>query len=312
MPQTKAVHIDAALTQVSVGYRNTGYIADQVMPEVPVDKQSDYYWEFGQDMFDLVDDRVRPGGVANEIDWDLSKETYYANGHALREAIPDRLDQNADPGIEVLTTTTENVVDRLDLNREKRVADLTFSSGTYAVGLKTTLAGATQWSHTDSKPIDAVKAAAEAVAAKIGREPNTLVVGKAVLDKLVAHAKLIDLVKYAQVGILTDELLMRLLGVPKILVGTALYNTARKGQSRSLARIWGKHAALLYIPERPAQKTPAFGYSFVWTAPGSQKGRVVYNYRNEDRHSTMIEAERYEDHKVVCQAAGYFFENAVA
>ena len=44
MPQSNEVHIDAALTNLSVGYQNPAFIADRLAPVVPVRKQSDKYF----------------------------------------------------------------------------------------------------------------------------------------------------------------------------------------------------------------------------------------------------------------------------
>lgn len=313
MPQVKDTHIDAALTQISVGYKNEEFIGAQLLKEVPVDKDSDKYWVFDQDMFDLVDDRIRPKTVANEIDYTLSTDTYYCDGHALREAVSDRERANADSGIDLDAGATENVMGRIELGREKRIADKLTTLTTYDAALRTTLAGNDQWSdYTNSDPIGKIEAAKRLVHKAIGLMPNTLFMGAEVYDKLKWHSKLIEYYKYSQKGVLTLDMLKELFGVKNIVVGNALYTTTAKGQTRTLGYIWGKDAGLLYVPDRPAQKTPAFGYSFVWRIPQGQNGRVVYKYREEGRHADFIEAEEYVDEKTTVQKAGYLFKAAVA
>jgi len=39
-PTANQVHVDALLTNISIGYRNASYIADRLFPIVPVNKQS--------------------------------------------------------------------------------------------------------------------------------------------------------------------------------------------------------------------------------------------------------------------------------
>ena len=43
-PTPQDVHIDAALSNISIAYKPVGMVADMVFPSVPVDKQSDYYY----------------------------------------------------------------------------------------------------------------------------------------------------------------------------------------------------------------------------------------------------------------------------
>ncbi len=40
-PDTNDVHVNALLTQVSIGFQPSGFFADKVFPMVPVDKQTD-------------------------------------------------------------------------------------------------------------------------------------------------------------------------------------------------------------------------------------------------------------------------------
>ena len=41
MPELAEIHIDVALTNLSVAYINEDYVADRVFPVVPVEKRSD-------------------------------------------------------------------------------------------------------------------------------------------------------------------------------------------------------------------------------------------------------------------------------
>ena len=40
LPETSATHVDAALSQISISYKNPSYICGMVAPVVPVAKQS--------------------------------------------------------------------------------------------------------------------------------------------------------------------------------------------------------------------------------------------------------------------------------
>ena len=45
-PTVNDVHINAAMGNVSIAYKNGLYIADQVFPIIPVAKKSDFYFVY--------------------------------------------------------------------------------------------------------------------------------------------------------------------------------------------------------------------------------------------------------------------------
>jgi len=87
MPDISMVHVDQALTNVSIAYHNAQFIADQVFQPIPVSKQSNKYFIYSKGPLPHMDDARRPGARANEINWTLSTDTYFAEGHALAQAI---------------------------------------------------------------------------------------------------------------------------------------------------------------------------------------------------------------------------------
>ena len=61
-------HIDAALSNISIAYRNGVFIAERVLPVVPVLKQSDKYYTHGKEAFNVLDDRRSAGSEARTYD----------------------------------------------------------------------------------------------------------------------------------------------------------------------------------------------------------------------------------------------------
>ena len=125
MPEVSQVHIDVALTNVSIAYRNPDYISDIIAPPVPVRKQSDKYFIFDpeRERFRESNDRRAPGAEASEVGFGLSTDNYYCEDHALETAIPDEERENADPPIQVDIDRTEFLVDKILLNKEIALAE---------------------------------------------------------------------------------------------------------------------------------------------------------------------------------------------
>ena len=65
-PTLSDVHVNAALTDISVAYiqNNENFIADKVFPMVPVVHKSDVYYVFSKD--DFLRDDVQPRADASE------------------------------------------------------------------------------------------------------------------------------------------------------------------------------------------------------------------------------------------------------
>ena len=311
MPDISMVHVDQALTNVSIAYRNAQFIADQVFQPIPVSKQSNKYFIYSKDRFRIMDDARRPGARANEINWTLSTDTYFAEGHALAQAIPDELRANADQAIDVDVDTTETLTDLLYLQREIQIASV--ATDPTVVTQTSALAGTSQWSDfTNSDPIAAIETQKATIQKQIGQPPNALVVGYPVFLQLRQHPAIIDRFKYTQVGILQPDHLKSMFNVDFFLIGGAIKNLAKEGDADDFDYIWGKNALLFYKPLAPGRRTVSLGYQFTWLFGANTDGFLVKRYRDESRTADVVEVQLYYDSKVVASNAAYLWTSAVA
>ncbi len=311
MPDVSMVHVDQALTQVSIAYHNNQFIADQLFPTIPVNKQSNKYFIYSKDRFRTMGDSRRPGARANEIEWSLSTDTYYAEGHALAQAIPDELRANSDPAIDIDVDVTETLTDLLFVQREVAVANTVTNPA--LLTQNATLAGTTQWSdYVNSDPIVAVEAQKATIQQQIGQAPNSLIVSYPVFIQLRNHPKVTDRFKYTQVGIIQPEHLKAVFNVDHFIVAGAVMNTAAEGTPDVLSFIWGKNAVLFYQPPSPGRRTVSLGYQFTWLFGSNTDGFLVKRYRDESRTSDIVEVQRYYALKVVAPTAAFLWLSAVA
>ena len=130
------IHIDVPLTNVALNYRPAGMIADMICPVVPVPKQSNLYPVWSQaDAFRVEDDIRAPGAEARKITRNVSSDTYYCTGRALKMPLTLEDIENADEAY--LQTLREGrttyILDKLSLGWEKRIALLcTSGSNVYS------------------------------------------------------------------------------------------------------------------------------------------------------------------------------------
>ncbi len=68
MPDPANVHIDQALTNFAISYRNLAMVASEILPIVPVIKESDKYYKFGREELRDIDSARAVGAEAKEVE----------------------------------------------------------------------------------------------------------------------------------------------------------------------------------------------------------------------------------------------------
>jgi hypothetical protein len=307
MPSLQQVHVDQALTNISVAYRNAAFVAERVAPVVPVQKQTDVYFKFSKQHFRTFTDTYRPGTEANEVEVDLdARGTYRADGHAIQMAIPDELRENADPGANIDVEYTEKLTNIILLNQEVNLNALMTTSN---LPNHATLSGTTKWSdYQNSDPVPVVDAAKETVQKVISEFPNCLLLPRPVFRVLRSHPRILDRLKYTGVGakkMLDATDLAQVFDVDEVIVPAALSQQNPEGEADSLDYVWGNNALLFYRPARPGLRTPAFIYTFMWVGAGVSY--QVKRWRVEGRDSELIKVKKYYDISIVSSGAAYLW-----
>lgn len=301
------VVVDPALSNVSIKYTNDTFIADIVLPMVKVAKQTGKYYVYDKSNLRVDKTNRAAGSAANEIDFGVAPSgTFACDDHALKGFVPDEIQDQADAALNPLIDETETVTEKLLLDREINAANLLTSTANLTNN--TTLSGTSQWSdYSNSDPIGDVRTARTSVHTNTFKKPNAIIMAKTVFDTLVDHPAIIERIKYSQLGIVTAELLARVLQVERIIVGEAGNNTAVEGQTDVLAYVWGKHAIVCYIAPQIKIKMLTLGVTFTYSQ------RLVKRWRDEDREGTYVRIgnDNYIQ-KIIAAAAGYLIKNAIA
>lgn len=305
-PKLSSVYIEKAIRQAAIGYGNGVYIAGLVCPIIPVPQQTGKYFVFddGEYVTDAASTNLRPGGDAPRSGYTVSNEAFDCQVMAQAHEVPDTIVDQADEPIRPLERGIRFCMERILVRRERFCADILQVASTWGTGTDPT---PTAWSNlVDSDPATDVQTGLSTVLKLVGYAPNTLIMGQQVYDKLVQHPDAIDRIKYTQAGIMTPALMATWLGVERILVGGASYNSAKEGASTSREFIWGKNALLCYCPPAPAIDAPASCYMFQF------EGVATRQWREESPKQTVVEARVALDCKRTAPKAGYYFNGIVA
>lgn len=315
------LHVDKVLTQISVDYRNNALVGDELFPTVQVDKQSDKWMVMNKDGFTVMDDIRGPGGNTNELPpMSLSRDSYFAEEHALKDWVNVEDVDNQDPGLDAMGRSVRRVTDTILINREDAIQTMARTAANYASGHTVTLSGTTQWSdYTNSQPVSDLKVARDAIFFDIFQTPNIAILGYDVATKLEDHPRYLDRMKTTQLANNNSlEAIGTLAGIPRLIRAGGVKNTAAVGQAQTFAYMWGKDVVIAYVPSNPARETPAFGYEFNWPYQGQTM--PTDRWFSQDRKSWAVRTTRRYDLKFVAVDAvatgkaigGYLIKAAIA
>ncbi len=305
--------IQPHLTQIALAYRNQRLIADDVLPRVPVGKQDFKYFKLNKDdAFTLPSTLVGRRSQPTMVEFGGTEVTDSVLDFGLEDAVPLHDIENATPPFDPMGLATENLTRLIELDREVRAANAVFNANNFAAANKATLSGTSQWSDfSNSDPVGAILTAIDSMIMR----PNILVLGRAVYTKLIQHPKIIaaayPLGGNASVGgKVTRQALADIFELDEVLVGEGWVNSARKGQTASYSRCWGKFAALIYRDQVAAQTSgTAFGFTASWL------GKQVSTREDMEigaRGSMVVRAVDSVKEVITANDLGYLWSAAVA
>lgn len=308
------------LTAIALAYSNRSYIADLVLPRTPVPSREFKWLQYNRDeMFTLPVTAVGRKGVPNEVQFGATEVASFVRDYGLDDLVPNEDLESAPPGYDPVGRAVEGIAELIALDREKRVADLVTTLGTYPAANRTTLSGTSQWSdYTNSDPYTAMMSAMDGMLMR----PNTLILGRLAWTVLRNHPKITAALAPSTTGNTGSSSTFRgapgntqavadLLELDQILVGESWLNTAKPGQTASLSRVWGKHASLLHL--NPIAGIRGNGITFGYTAEfGSRVAGSIPEPKVGLRGAQRVRAGESVNEIISASDVGYFFQNCVA
>ena len=313
---TTAFPVNPELTAVAIGYKNpeADLIADQVLPRVPTAKKFVYTKYNAEQGYTIPSTLVGRKSEPTMVDFGGTSINDECVDYGLDDLVPNdeiaaweaMTERGMIPNPRAVSTMLLTHLTQLD--REIRVAGTVFANATYPTANKATLSGTSQWSHASSNPVDAILAALDVPLIR----PNVLVLGRQTWTKLRQHAAILQAVIKQGVsnGMVSRQAVADLFELDQLLIGSGFYNTAKKGQTPTYARAWGKHAALLYVSATAAQMMqPTFGFTAQF---GTRVAGSIQEPKAGLRGGERVRSGESVKEVISANDVGYFFENAVA
>jgi hypothetical protein len=311
MSNSQARVIDPILSTVAQGYSQNSLVASALFPSVTVTQRGGKILQFGKESFMLYNGARSPGENTKRLRFGYLGASYSLADYSLEGMVPAETEQEAMavPGIDLAAQAINVVSSAMATWLEKASADVARTAASYSSNNKTTLSGTSQWSDFTngvSDPIKDVEAAKNAVRSQIGKKPNTMIVGSAVMAYLRQHPKIVDRIKYTGRDVATAELLAALFGVERVLEGESIYAT----DAGVITDIWGKDVVLAYTNIGNAQSYGLPSYGYTYTLQGYPQ--VEEPYQDRSAKSWVYPVTRVEAPVMAAASAGFLIVNAVA
>ena len=300
--------IDPVLTQLAIGYKQNEFIAETVMPVVGVDKEGNRVPVFGKGSFVSYETERAAGAESNIVTVDAaSMMDVVLAEHDL--AVPVDYREKAESMFDMRVKATYKATNGIKLHQEIQTAELVQNDSVYHNNLKENLSLSPdkQWNNAKSDPLEAIFSAKEKVRRECGQEPNILVLGASVFNKLKINENLKSYLSGTEHKLLNKDILKNLFELDDIIVGKAVSTVQ---PNNPVEDIWKNFAALLIRPQIRTtgndEGEPSFGYTFRLRG----MPRVDHYLGNGGK----IEYSRYTDIRkpaAVGGSCGYLFKNVI-
>lgn len=310
MSNSQARVVDPILSTVAQGFSQSDLVASALFPSVAVSQRGGRILQFSKESFMLYNGVRSPGENTKRLRFGYSGAPFTLVDYSLEALVPVETEQEAMavPGIDLAANAINVVSTSMATWLEKASADIARTAASYGSNNKTTLSGTSQWSDFSgtSDPIKDIEAAKNAVRTQIGKKPNTVVLGSAVMAYVRQHPKIVDRMKYTGRDVATAEILASLFGVDRVLEGSAIYST----DAGVITDIWGKDVVLAYTNTGTAQSGGLPSYGYTYTLQGYPQ--VEEPYYDRSAKSWVYPVTRVEAPVMASSSAGFLIVNAVA
>lgn len=292
-------YIDQALSNVANAYVNpsTSFIADTLVPTVPVSKRTFLIPEIG---FDLTIDSntLRTGeSEAKRVTNSRSyKDAKPLLEHALKDFVTEDDKDMSDSPFEAESLAVENIMQKFQLAQEADVA--TTLTDPTVVQNSRVLSGTSQWTSDTATPINDVL---ERLNSRTFVPFNTIALSSAAYAAFATHPTVLETYKYAVGGTVTPQQILDLFrpyGVERIVISDARRNTSKEGQAPNYSLVWGGDVVFGYVTATPGVKQINGAYKFQL-----KEGRFATREDKKDPLGTEVVVHDYYRHQILMAEA---------
>lgn len=316
-PTAGDVHVNAPLTNFSQKWlqEDRMFVGQRGMPNHPVDKQSDLYYEFSREDFFRDEAQERADGTESAGGgFSLSTTPYFARVYAFHKDVTDRQRANSDDPVRLDESATQFVTLKMVLKREMLFKTAFMGTSIWGTDFTPT----TKWNAASSDPISEIRTGIRTVHSKSGMRPNRLLFGRPAWDALLDNDDVLSRITGGSTkdipAIVMRELIAQLFEIESIEVFDGVVNSAQQGDAESTDFIVNDQVLIYHAPKTLGLDVPSAGAMFSWRGlfGSTPNGIRIKKFRHEPTASDRIEGEIALDFKKTAAVLGYFINDTNA
>lgn len=293
-PESTSVSLRKDLSAVVAEYDATAaalqFIAPMAAPVFSTPEQNGNFPIFRRDAFKKPAQTKHSDGAGyNRLQGRFGVGTFSTEEHGLEYAVTDRRAKLYSSYFDSEAAGARILRHQMLLAREQRVAAL------YSGGGWTNHAASTAW-HTSASavPLDDIQTGVETLSDNTGLPPEmmTLIIPRAGFREALATAQVAAKSTYTYPGIqpamLSAQMFAAMLGIRRVLVAGAAYDSASEGATETNAQVWASTITYLTVLAEPNAdlESPSAARTMVWS--NYADGTLVESYRDDTSKSNIL------------------------
>lgn len=271
--------VDPVLTTLAQTYQNNAFIGDKLFPVVKVNKTKGKIPMFGKDAFYVRDTRRALRANSNRIPTTDFELIDYETKEYDAEMSMDYLEEReANSNLKYEQYITRELNDILLLNKEKTIADLVQNPANYPSDMKVIIDETTAFDDysNSADPITIIRNSMDVLRSKIGKYPNTMVMGISTYNGLLNHPTILEKIKYNGIGKVTLDIIKDLVELQDIYLGESVYTE----DGTTFEDVWSDNVILAYVDKSDRKRRTEFNPSFGYTFQLKDKPEIDVYYEN--------------------------------
>lgn len=297
--------VDPVLTTIAQGYSNESLIYDKLFPEVQVSKLKGKIPFFGRDAFILRDTHRAARSESNRIaPSDLSLIEFETQERDVETAI-DYIEEEESPDLySYEQRITKELTDIISLDKERTAADLALDPANYHNDLKLEVSASDAFDDTlnNNDPIPIIRDSIHTLKKRIGKMPNTMILGSSTYHALVNNEAVSSYIQYVGLNKVDVDIIRQLTEIKNVYVGNAVHTE----DGSALKDIWNDSIVIAYVDKSKnrSEYNPSFGYTF------QRKGmpEIDSYYENGGKIKVIRATDNYGV-KITAQEAAFLIYN---
>jgi len=287
-----------------------GFIAQDVFPDRPVTKKAATVSVITREsILKRANSLHANGAVFNRIGIGGEDLAYSCRDRGLEAQLTDTDRANYVSDFDAELETVDILRHKILMEKEIRVATLTFNTNTWTGAALFTDNSGSPWSTAATEVIAQVQAVKEKVREATGMVPETLVIGEKALNNMLKNTGIIA--RFPGITVLTEAVLRSqlagILGLRELFVGRKTYDSADEGQSFTAADVWSGSYAMVLRRNTGGLRSGGLGRTFRWQLMDTG-GVPIVQYREVQTESDIFRGREFVEEKVFDAAFAHLMQ----